>query len=144
MKTYEIGNTDLLLQIAEAIDEEETFKNNFDMRSYTNIYSSSSENGKSIDEAILDLLDGSNRCGTTCCVAGWAVLLSDKEIFKKLAGDDLYHGQSFQDVAADFLDMSVHDAEHLFYDFNGPLNGLTATQALQKIAAGTAIREVWG
>lgn len=160
-------NGDLLRDVAWEVEKDAEA---FDMNSWTNLPGKATSLTNILDE-LNNLSDPD--CGTTCCVAGWTVRLNNLEMFKKLtlyeflfssarAGnaspelltelqkffqekyDCILPSLLWQTIAGEYLEMSKEDANYLFNSDNGPLNGLTAAQALEKIAAGTPMHEVWG
>lgn len=65
--------------------------------------------------------DALNSCGTTCCIAGWAVLMSGEclDPFTRTVDRD-GHKKAIRDYAYDYLDLSSFQASLLFHKHMWP------------------------
>jgi len=102
-------------------------------------------------------IENNEDCGTTACIAGWAMILSGKyvvgpaaifpgsnraDFYDAVDGDVLVN--SFEDTGAEVLDIPIEDARILFDGTWVPADGMTVSEALEKYAAGTPIDHVTG
>lgn len=73
---------------------------------------------------------GNGPCGTSACIAGWAVALGSEKV--KVVRDlvVLNSAEPIEEEAVDLLSMPFHDAHRLFYPDTGVLWGdITRKQA---------------
>ena len=108
-------NTDLFFEVAEAIEKH---PQRYDQRSCY----------------------GNNECGTTACIAGWTLALTEHQ-GDLTAADRAYDSEIFS-PAGDALGLSEYEAEHLFDAWWKPHDGLSVPDALRKIGEGAEIEDV--
>lgn len=83
-------------------------------------------------------------CGTSYCVAGWAIVLAKPEML--VNGRIRFHfSASPHDIAAKLLGIDGDEAHRLFCGASGPLLGHTVPEALHKLAEMGEVSEgIWG
>ena len=66
-----------------------------------------------LDNERLDIIKSADKCGTSACIAGWAVLLWP-DLIDLDAEDEGWHTCSVSQQAADILDLSRHERDYMF------------------------------
>lgn len=96
-------------------------------------------------------------CGTTCCIAGWAVKIAQDEDFERVVSTaramGIYYESSyayeehdswFLYTAMDLLGLERNEAHKLFGCNWRPAAELTVPEALRKFAGGAELEEITG
>jgi hypothetical protein len=129
-------NRDRILKVADVI---EANPEHFDMTLYFNDAAARAyqeQTGASVCSSaspfvtpevgveVLATVDLTNTCGTTACIAGWAMHLWPADVTEK--------NLPYSIIAADLLDIDYKLADDLFYDMS--LDAENAVRALREIA----------
>lgn len=84
-------------------------------------------------------------CGTTACIAGWAIACGRHSGSLKAAATEWNEAvdQDYpEDEAAELLGLAPHDADRLFHSHWRPHDGLSVPDALRKVGEGAAVEDV--
>lgn len=83
-------------------------------------------------------------CGTTCCIAGWAVAISQFNGNTLQAATKYYNSDDFNISveAREALGLTAAEARDLFHGHWAPHEGLSVPDALRKISEGAEIADI--
>jgi len=129
MRTFD--QQQLILEVADAIEENAEF---YSQSKWFNAF---------------------NECGTTCCIAGWAVRIAmPDEFFKRVdraiaLGPDKYEYEEvaeqddewFHEIGMALFGLSDYESNLFNYDWMPP-EGMTVPDALRKFAGGDELKDI--